>query len=390
MKKMRKALIHTMEETIARNETPCALALVWRNGEEKFFHACGHADMGRNIPARRDTLFRLFSLTKPMTAVAAMTLVERGELDLLAPVSDFLEGFRNQKVALSDTETVPVKRPVQVRDLFSMTSGLCYPGEASPAERAMSGLFEAFRQEEEAGRQPDTLAVANRIGEMPLAFQPGEKWQYGTSADVLGAVVEAVSGKPLDEYMAETIFTPLSMKDTDFFVPEEKQARFATLYERHDGMLSPFLKNHLGLNNFLTRPNYIAGGAGAVSTIDDVLRFARMLLGGGALGNTRILSPRAVEWLSHDHLTSAQRAGLEWDSFYGYTYGGLMRILEEPGRSFSLGAAGEFGWDGWTGPYMSVNPADDMIILVFQQCADSGITPLTRKIRNVVFSRILG
>ncbi len=390
MKKMRKALIHTMEESIARSETPCALALVWRTGEEKFFHACGHADMGRNIPARRDTLFRLFSLTKPMTAVAAMTLVERGELDLLAPVSDFLAGFRDQKVALSDTETVPVRRPVQVRDLFSMTSGLCYPGEASPAERAMSGLFEAFRQEEEAGRQPDTLAVANRIGEMPLAFQPGEKWQYGTSADVLGAVVEAVSGKPLDEYMAETIFTPLSMKDTGFFVPEEKQARFATLYERHDGMLSPFLKNHLGLNDFLTRPNYIAGGAGAVSTIDDVLRFARMLLGGGALGSTRILSPRAVEWLSHGHLTSAQRAGLEWDSFFGYTYGGLMRILEEPGKSFSLGSAGEFGWDGWTGPYMSVNPADDMIILVFQQRTDSGITPLTRKIRIVVFSRILG
>jgi CubicO group peptidase (beta-lactamase class C family) len=179
------------------------------------------------------------------------------------------------------------------------------------------------------------------------------------------------------------------MKDTGS-LPEEKQARFATHYERHDGNAIPFLKNHLGLNDFLTSAQHIAGGAGAVSTIDDVLRFARMLLGGGALGSTRILSPRAVEWLSHGHLTSAQRAGLEWDSFFGYTYGGLMRILEEPGKSFSLGSAGEFGWDGWTGPYMSVNPADDMIILVFKQRTDSGITPLTRKIRNVVFSRILG
>ncbi len=388
MKRMRKDLARVMDETTARGETPCALVLLWQDGEEKFFYASGHADLGRNIPACRDTIFRLFSLTKPMTAAAAMTLAERGDLDLIAPVSEYLYGFQNQRVALSDTETEPVRRPVQVRDLFSMTSGLCYPGEATPAERAMARLFADFSAEEAAGRQPDTLTLAKRIGQQPLAFQPGEKWMYGTSADVLGAVIEAVSGKPLDEYMRESLFDPLEMKDTGFFVPEEKRNRFATLYERKDGILSPFVQNHLGLNAFLSRPSYIAGGAGAVSTIDDMLRFARMLLGEGTLGNTRVLSPRSVAWLSHNHLNAKQLEGLEWDSLYGYGYGGLMRVLMDPARSFSLGTEGEYGWDGWTGPYMSVNPKDHLALLIFQQKTDSGITPLTRKIRNIVYSHV--
>jgi CubicO group peptidase (beta-lactamase class C family) len=388
MKRMCKYLTQTMDETTARGETPCALTLVWHNGKEAFFHASGYADLGKNVPACRDTIFRLFSLTKPMTAAAAMTLVERGELDLLAPVSDYLEGFKNQRVALSDDETEPVKRAVQVRDLFSMTSGLCYPGDATPAERAMARLFADVAAQEEAGLQPDTLTLASRIGQAPLAFQPGEKWMYGTSADVLGAVVEAASGQPLDEYMADALFQPLGMKDTGFFVPEEKLHRFATLYEHKNGLLSPFLDNHLGLNSYLTRPNYIAGGAGAVSTIDDVLRFARMLLDGGTVGNTRVLSPRSVQWLSHNHLSTEQLAALNWDSLYGYGYGGLMRVLMEPARSFSLGDEGEFGWDGWTGPYMSVNPKAHLILLVFLQRTDSGITPLTRKVRNIVYSRV--
>lgn len=388
MKRMRKELAHAMDTTIARGETPCALMLLWRRNEEKCFLSSGHADLGRNLPVQRDTIFRLFSLTKPMTAVAAMTLVERGELDLLSPVSDFLEGFKDQRVAISDTETEPVKRAMQVRDLFSMTSGLCYPGEATPAEREAAMLFAAFAAEENAGNQPSTLDFANRVGRLPLAFHPGDSWLYGTSADILGAVVEVVSGTPLDEYMQQTIFDPLGMEDTGFYVPKSKQDRFATLYEHKDGILSPFLENHLGLNPFLTKPNYIAGGAGCVSTIDDVLLFARMLLGKGKLGNQRILSAASVDWLSHNHLNAKQMEAANWDSLLGYGYGGLMRILAEPAKSYSLGVPGEYGWDGWTGPYMSVNPQEDTILLIFQQRTDSGITPLTRKIRNIVYARL--
>ncbi|MDD3213892.1 MAG: serine hydrolase [Eubacteriales bacterium] len=389
MKKVRKDVARVMDDTIARGETPCALTLLWRRGEEAFLCGSGHADLGRNTPICRDTIFRLYSLTKPMTAVTAMTLVERGLLDLLAPVSDFLEGFKDQRVAISDSETVPVNRPVQVRDLFSMTSGLCYPGETTPAERAAGVLFAELERETAEGNAPDTIAVANRIGGLPLMFQPGERWQYGTSADVLGAIIEIVSGKPLDEYMTKALFAPLGMEDTGFFVPEEKQDRLATLYERKNGMLSPYPEGYLAVGASTVRPPYIAGGAGAVSTIDDVLSFARMLLNNGSLGGTRVLSPSSVEWLSHNHLTDEQKKTVYFDSLYGYGYGGLMRVLEDPAKSYTLGVPGEFGWDGWTGPYMTVCPKEDMILLIMQQRTESGTTPLTRKIRSIVYSRVL-
>jgi CubicO group peptidase (beta-lactamase class C family) len=179
MKKLRKDIAHVMDEATRGMETPCALTLLWRCDEEELFYASGHADLGRSTPICRDSIFRLYSLTKPMMAVTAMTLVERGTLDLIAPVSDYLPGFKDQRVAINDTETEPVKRPMQVRDLFSMTSGLCYPGEASPAEKATAALFKAFEQEIAEGNGPDTVAVANRIGQLPLAFHPGEKWLYG-------------------------------------------------------------------------------------------------------------------------------------------------------------------------------------------------------------------
>lgn len=385
---MRKEVARAIDDAVARGETPCAMALLWRRDEERLFYAGGHADMGRNVPVDRDTIFRLYSLTKPMTAVTAMTLVERGELDLMAPVSDFLEGFQNQQVMEPNGKTVPAARPVQVRDLFSMTSGLCYPGEASPAERAMTKLFDAVAKEEQAGEQPDTVSLANRIGRQPLAHQPGERWLYGTSADILGAVVQIVAGKPLDQFMAEALFEPLGMEDTAFWVPEERQPRFATLYEHRNGMLAPYQNTFLGLGSYLARPNFLSGGAGLTSTLDDVLRFARMLLGQGELCGERVLSPRSVAWLSHNHLSARQLSLLDWDSLYGHGYGGLMRVLMEPAQASSMGVAGEYGWDGWAGSYMTVCPAEDMVLLLMQHRTESGMTPLTRKIRNIVYAHL--
>lgn len=386
MKRMRKELARVMDEATARGETSCALALLWRNGEEKLFHASGYADLGRNVPAQRDTVFRLYSMTKPITAVTAMTLVERGDLDLCAPVGDYLPGFRDQRIALSDSKTVPVSQPMLVRDLFTMTSGLCYAGDTCPAERATAKLFAAFNQETAAGCQPDTLAVANRIGELPLAFSPGERWHYGTSADVLGAVVEVVAGMPLDEYMQEALFDPLGMRDTGFAVSQENRPRFATLYEHRDGILAPYPGNNFGLTHYDERPNFISGGAGLTATLDDVLRFARMLLGGGSLGGERVLGQRSVEWLSQDHLTRAQRDSITLPMMRGYGYGGLMRTLLNPARGFSLGVAGEFGWDGWAGAYMTVCPALDLVFLVIQHTTEMGTSMLTRKLRNMLYA----
>lgn len=387
MKRMKQDVERVLEEAVAQNQTPCASVLLWHGDEEALFQMRGYADVAEQKPVARDTMFRLYSLSKPMTAVAAMTLIERGKLDIMAPVSDFLEKFKDQQVAVSDTELTPAKRPVKVRDLFTMTSGLPYPGENTPAERMMMASFMQLEQEIAQGKPMTTLEAANRIGQVPLAHQPGEQWMYGTSADVLGAVIEAVSGRPLNEYMEEVLFGPLQMADTGFYVPEEKGGRLATIYEWKDGVLSVH-PEHAKLRGVFSLPNFLEGGAGIFSTVDDAMTFGRMLLKGGKLKKERILSQNAVHWLSENHLNEQQQSFLNWDSMLGYGYGGLMRVMLSPGQSFSLGVKGEFGWDGWTGTYMTVCPEKDMVLVVMQQLAGAGTNAVIRNVRNAVYANI--
>ncbi len=387
MKRMKQDIERVLDQAVAQNQTPCVSVLVWRDEEEALFQTAGYADIAEHKPIARDTIFRLYSLTKPMTAVAAMTMVERGLLDIMAPVSDFLEKFKDQQVAVSDTELTPAKRPVKVRDLFTMTSGLPYPGENTPAERMMMTSFLQLEQEIAQGKPISTLDAANRIGQVPLAHQPGEQWMYGTSADVLGAVIEAASGKPLNEYMEETLFGPLGMTDTGFFVPEEKSGRLATIYELKDNALSVH-PEHAKLRGVFSLPDFLEGGAGVFSTIDDAMVFGRMLLKGGKLKKERILSQNAVGWLSENHLNDQQQNSLNWDTLLGYGYGGLMRVMLSPGQSFSLGVKGEFGWDGWTGTYMTVCPERRMVLVVMQQLAGAGTNAVIRDLRNVVYANV--
>lgn len=387
MKRMKRDIEKVLDDAIARGETPCASVMLWRGDEEALLKMNGYADIEAGMPVARDAIYRLYSLTKPMTAVAAATLIEAGSLDVVAPVSDFLEGFKNQQVAVGDTEIEPVKRPMQVRDLFTMTSGLPYPGVNTPAERAMAALNEQIQSEMLDQSPLSTIAAANRIGQSPLAHHPGERWMYGTSADVLGAVIEVVSGKPLNEYMAEALFGPLDMKDTDFYVHEENRARLVTLYERADGMLKRHPESDR-LHGVFSLPSMLEGGAGIYSTIDDVMLFGRMLLGGGKLKKAHILSPRTVAWLSENHLSEQQQSYMTWDSLLGYGYGGLMRTLLSPGKSCSLGVQGEFGWDGWTGTYMSVSPQTKTVLVVMQQLAGAGTNAVIRRLRNAVYANI--
>lgn len=387
MKRLKRDIETLIGEATAGGVTPCVSMLLWRGDEEALYLSAGHADIQNERPVARDTIFRLYSLSKPMTAVAAMTLIEQGKLDLIAPVSDFLPGFKNQQVAVGETEREPVKRPVQVRDLFTMTSGLPYPGENAPAERLMKALYEQLDKEAQEGSPLTTKDAANRMGQLPLAHQPGEKWMYGTSADILGAVIEVVSGKPLNEYMTEALFEPLQMADTDFYVHEDKHARLAVMYERKDNGLSVHPQNGK-LHGVFSLPNVLEGGAGIYSTLDDAMAFGRMLLGGGKLRKERILSQNAVSWLSENHLTEPQMSCFNWDTTIGYGYGGLMRVLLSPGKSFSLGVKGEFGWDGWTGTYMSVCPAENLVLVVMQQLAGAGTNEVIRKLRNVVYANI--
>lgn len=379
-------LLWTMTESGFVSGANC---MVWQGGQEQCYYEAGMRDLAAGLPMTRDTIFRLYSMTKPVTAAAAMILLEEGKIDLYDPVSDYLPGFRDQKVMANGVLT-PVKRPVVIRDLLNMTSGLTYPGEGCPTEFHTNQLMEEVITRMASPQALTTCEIMNRLGKIPLAFQPGEKWQYGMSADVLGAVIEVVSGMRFGDFLRQRIFEPLSMNDTGFFVPRETQDRLAKVYQDNGTGLEEFHFPHLGISNTMKMPPaFESGGAGLVSTIDDYARFAQMLLQKGSLGNATLLSPQTVDFMSHAHLSPALDPYVwQWESLAGCSYANLMRIMRDPGAAISISRAGEFGWDGWLGAYMTVDPADDMTFLLMYQKTDTGTTAYTRKIRNVVFSAL--
>lgn len=380
-------LIHS---EIERNNLAGANLLLLRNDKELYYRSYGLADMEQGIPMKRDTLFRLFSMTKPVTAAAAMLLMERGMLDLYDPVSRYLPGFLNQKVLNADGSTSPVIRDVQIRDLLNMTSGLSYPDEGSAVGRMVITLFDEMMAAQDAGQEFSTVTLANRLGQLPLCYQPGSKWQYSSSADVLGAVIEVVSGKRFSDFLKEEFFLPLDMHDTDFYVPDDKKHRFAQLYRctnQADGItIRPETGKNLGMEGYAHRPSFESGGAGLVSTIDDYSHFASMLLHHGTYNGKRILSPKTVSFLCSPQLDSALLSDLNWDSLRGYHYGNLMRFLTDASLDATNADPGEFGWDGWCGTYFTIDPAEDFILLYFVQRCDTGCNEITRKVKTMSYS----
>lgn len=379
-----------MQEMVDTGFAAGVNCMVLHKGEEQCYFEAGYQDIETEKMIKRDTIFRLYSMSKPVTAVAAMILVDQGKMDLADPVEKFLPGFKNQ-YAIENGKVIPVAMPMTIQNLFNMTSGLVYPGEGSPAEVRNGVLMDEIVAKLDTEEALSTVEIANRIGQLPLAFAPGKVWHYGLSADVLGAVVEVVSGMSFSAFMKKYIFEPLGMMDTGFYVPEEKQHRLASVYRSlENGTVEKYTYSHLGIQNLMKRePAFASGGAGLVSTIDDYSKFTQMLLNKGTLNGVQILSPKAVEYLTTAHVTEAQRDGVrEWESLAGHTYGNLMRILVEPEYALSFGTKGEYGWDGWLGTYMSNDPVNDLTFLMMYQKVDAGTTVYTRKMRNVVFSAL--
>ncbi len=363
-----------------------AAACVLKNGQPIYKGWYGMADEARNIKWSEDTIVRLYSMTKPITAAATMILFDRGQLDLQDKVSWYLDGFKDQKVWTEDG-LVPVEREVTIKNLLDMTSGLCYPDDWFPAGKEMSKLYTRLDEEYKAGNPSDTLTYANLIGQQPLAFQPGEKWLYGTSADILGAVIEVVSKKKFGDFLREELFEPLGMVDTDFYVPEEKLCRFAENYQPEGDKLIPCEWQHLGLTYLCRKkPEFESGGAGLCSTMNDYAAFATMLLNKGVYHGRRILSENAVRYLTSPQLTDKQQSLLEWDSMIGYNYGNLMRICKDERDGAGISTyAGEYGWDGWLGCFFANDPKNGYTFLYFiQRCGGLGQKPI-RMIKQIVY-----
>lgn len=378
-----------LEEMASTHFVSGVTCMVLQNGEEQCYYEAGCRDIANALPMTRDTIFRLFSMTKPITATAAMMLLEEGKLDLLEPVSKYLPGFTNQFI-IQNGAAVPVSHPMTIQNLLNMTSGLVYGGENCAAESRTGALIEEIIASLSSPNPLTTLEIMERLGQIPLAFQPGERWQYGMSADVLGAVIEIVSGMRFGEFLAKRIFEPLGMKDTAFYVPENKQSRLAKIYEETKDGLEENHASHLGIqNNLGLPPAFESGGAGLASTIDDYAAFTQMLMQKGTYRGKTLLSPKTVEFMTNAHLTPSQQPYVNlWENLPGHTYANLLRIMNDPGAAPYLGSKGEYGWDGWLGTYMTNDPRHKLTILLMQQKTDSGMTIYTRKVRNIVFSAL--
>lgn len=365
-------LTRAMERAVSSGAVPGVVTLVHRNGVEVHSDVIGARDLEAGEPLSRDTIFRIHSMSKPVTSVAAMILVEEGTIGLASPVSEWLPELAHVRVlrtptaALSDTE--PVARAITVRDLLTHTSGLAYGFTAQgPLRRALRA---AGLDGSNSDRTPDEFMAA--LGRLPLDHQPGTAWLYSLSDDVLGVLIERASGVPFPDFLRTRIFEPLGMKDTGFWVPAEKLDRLAVAYLRRPKRGGLVVIDRPSKSRYASPPSFASGGGGLVSTADDYMRFARMFLGGGALDGVRILSRESIERMTTDSLTAAEKRGSTHPVarsavFPGSSYGLGMRVATEGGRPGSLETPGTLAWGGAAGTSYFVDPARKLAAVLMVQ-----------------------
>ena len=382
-----KYLDSLMSSAVEEKRIMGGIAAVIRKSETVFQKSYGYSDRETGEKMTEKNIFRLFSLTKPITAAAAMILLERGKIELRYPLKWFLPTFENPQV-LDENGLRPADRDITLSDLLTMTSGITYPG-GTPAGMKMGELWgsqhDAWKKN---APQLSTREFALEMGKIPLAFTPGAKWEYGASADIMAAVIETVSGMKYSEFLKKEIFDPLGMKDTGFYIPEEKYSRLAKPYVHTEQGNVHYTNYDLCITDYKKPPAFESGGAGLVSTIEDYSKFVKMLLGRGSYNGVRILGRKTVGLMTTGGLTDAQRSSIEWDSMLGQNYGNFMRILHDPVAAGTNGNKGEYGWDGMLGCYFCIDPENEAAFMYFVQQAYTGCTEFTRRLRNTAWGAI--
>lgn len=380
-------LTELMQKKIESGTANGAALCILQNGKELYRENFGFADKEAGRLIQNDTVYRLFSMTKPIVSVATHILIERGLLAYNEPVYRYLPAFRDQKV-LVNGELVPVKKAPTIQDLLNMSAGAYYP-DGNEIGQLYGAVQDKINAAFDAGKPYTTREVADMLGALPLGFEPGTHWNYSTCADILGAVIEVVSGKKLGVFLANEIFKPLGMVDTGFRLPEKDLSRYTVMYDWPNAE-HPALWPH-EVSIFCVQPRYLensfeSGGAGLVSTVDDYARFVQMLLNGGEYEGVRILRPETVKTMLTPTLAEAAKADLTWDSLKGYTYTNLFRILESTEEVGYNGAIGEFGWDGWTGNFFFGDPENKIVFLYFVQLCGGGDVNLMHELARVIYN----
>lgn len=369
---MNKNINKIMNDAVVCGQAVGLNCLVFRNGDEIFSGCYGFADRENQIPMERNTIFRLFSLSKPVTSAAAMLLIDRGLLSPDDLVSEYIPEY-SSLTFVEGEQILPCSESLRISHLLNMTSGIPYADNWGLSVRAAGKLFDEIIEGQKSGNELDTAEISRRAARIPLMFKPGDNWFYGISADIMGSIIETISGMKYSKFLQKNIFEPLGMNDTGFYVPEEKLSRFAALYSWQENGLERDYNNYLGLTDYKAPPAFESGGAGLVSTIDDYSRFARMLANKGEFNGIRLFSEKTFEFMTSPQLTENQLSGM-WDRLKGYNYGNFMRILVDEEHSQLKTAKGECGWDGWTGTFFCADPANNIAVLCFTQISGAGTT----------------
>jgi CubicO group peptidase (beta-lactamase class C family) len=364
-----------LETQVAEGALPGALTLIWRHGQLAYKSMLGAIDLARATPMREDAIFRLYSMTKPVTAVALLMLLEEGRIALDDQVARFIPQFANLKLA----DGSPIPRAITVLDLLRHTAGFTY---GFHNRTPIDALYRA-RKIAEMDTEGGLAAMVQELEKLPLEYAPGEAWIYSVATDVVGYLVELVSGQGYADFVRERILKPLGMTDTDFYVPEDRRDRFATCYMFKDGGLELF--DDARKSSFFVPPKLESGGGGLVGTAADYLRFCRMLLGKGSLDGVQFLSPKTVALMTANHLPGGKEiAELSpaTDAFNETGYRGIgfglgLAVTLNPARVGIPGTVGEYSWGGMASTTFFVDPAEDMIVIFMTQV----ITDTARRVK---------
>lgn len=380
---------HLTEHYIDKGKIAGCQTLVARHGEIAYQSALGSMDLERGKRMADDTIFRIYSMSKPITSVALMTLYEQGAFQLNDPVSRIIPEWRDQRVYVSgegDTlETRQPQQPVTIRQLLSHTGGLTYGATDHPVDQAYRRL------QIQRGPGETLRTFVEKLAQAPLRYEPGERWMYSLSTDVCGYLVEALSGQTFDQYLHEHIFEPLGMHDTAFSVAPDRLERFAANYQRQPDKTLKLLDDP-ATSTYRRTPSFLSGGGGLTSTIADYHRFCEMLRRGGELDGQRILGPRTIKLMTQNHLpgggdlASLAVGGRSETANDGVGFGlGFAMTLSEVGAgTFS----GDYYWGGAASTIFWVDPVEDLVVIFMTQLMPSGTFNFRGQLKSIVYSAI--
>ena len=368
---------------------------VARRGEVAHFGMYGAKDSETIAPITSDTMYRIYSMTKPVTSIALMMLVEQGLLQLTDPVSKFIKSFGETRVWNTGTilkpMTAALTEPIRVWHLLTHTSGLTYGFNYADV---VDDMYRRAGFETGLSYNESLEVVCDKIASLPLVFQPGSSWNYSMATDVVGRIIEVISKMPLDEFLEKNIFAPLGMTDTAFFVPEEKRSRVSSLY-RYDEVNHSKIKLATLGNSSLENPKFLSGGGGLISTAGDYFKFIKMLEGRGKSGDVRIVSSRTIDLMTQNHLpnnadisTFGRPIGEEF-LYDGLGFGLGFSVVVDQAKTRVACPKGTFAWGGMASTAFWVDPVNEISAMFFTQLIPSGVYPIRQYLRSLVYAALV-